>query len=177
MIHESEQLLSIAMALRPYAYDGSEALYQTVYQGIEELYGAPGAVSERVMEVKKELEKAGRIDPRLADTAKRVAETSYLIEDIVTDLRTYLKTVSVDEARLEAVEARIDTLQKLKRKYGGSLEKVIAYLNSIEQELSEIENLTEKIEQTSRELEKRYEALSGLASALSSKRGKRWGSS
>jgi len=146
------------------------ALYQTVYRGIEELYSSPGAVSERVMEVEKSLERAGRIDAQLSETAKKVAETSYLIEDVVSELRAYLKTVSVDETRLEEVEARIDTLQKLKRKYGGTLEKVASYLQSVEQELSEIENLGEKIEQTAQELEERYQKLSRLALELSSKR-------
>lgn len=148
----------------------AETLYQIVYSSIEELYSSQGALVERVMELKKSLETAGLIDSELSGTSKRLAEASFLLEDIVEELRHYLKTIQIDEKRLEQVETRIDSLQKLKRKYGGSLKSISAYLQSIERELSDVENISEKINQAVDKLEKQHQKLSKLVLELTSKR-------
>ena len=58
----------------------------------------------------------------------------------------------MDESFLDTVEARLDTLVKLKRKYGGSLETVLSRLESIDHELSEMGNLSEDIAATEKKL-------------------------
>jgi len=123
----------------------AETLYQIVNGSIEELYGAPGSVIERLLEVKKNLERAGQIDSQLNSGAGSLAESTYHIEDLIDELRSYLKLIQIDEQRLEAVEERLDELNKLKRKFGGSLQAVQSELESIEQELSNVENIGEKI--------------------------------
>ena len=79
----------------------SETLYQTVHGSIEELYGAPGSVIERLLEVKKNLERAGQIDPQLNSRAGSLSESTYLIEDLIEELRSYLRLIQIDEQRLE----------------------------------------------------------------------------
>ena len=123
----------------------AESLYQTVYDSIEALYGAPASVLERLLEVKKNLERAGQIDPPLSSAAGSLAESAYRIEDLIEELRSYLKQIQIDGQRLEAVEERLDALNKLKRKYGGSLEAVQEHLAAIEQELFDVENVSEKM--------------------------------
>ncbi len=148
----------------------AETLYQIVYNSIEELYSSQGAIVERVMELKKNLETAGQIDSRLSGTSMHLSEAIFLLEDSVEELRHYLKTIQFDEERLGKVEERMDTLQKLKRKYGGTLKSVSAYLQSIERELSDVENISEKIKQTTAGLEEQYKKLSRLVLDLTSKR-------
>ncbi|CAB1062604.1 DNA repair protein RecN [Olavius sp. associated proteobacterium Delta 1] len=123
----------------------AEILYQTVHGSIEELYGAPGSVIERLLEVKKNLERAGQIDSQLNAGAGSLEESTYHIEDLIEELRSYLRLIQIDEQRLEDVEERLDQLNKLKRKFGGSLEAVQLQLESIEQELLNVENIGEKI--------------------------------
>ncbi len=106
----------------------SETLYQVVFDGIEALYSGQGAVVEQIATVKKQLDKASQLDPELLPAAKGLNEVSFQIEDLVENLRSYLKTICFDENRLEEVESRLDKLQRLKRKYGGSLESVISHL-------------------------------------------------
>jgi len=127
-------------------------LYQIVHGSIEELYGASGSVTERLSEVRKNLERAGRIESRLQTAADSLAESAYRIEDLIEQLRSYLKLIQMDDQRLEAVEERLDKLNKLKRKYGGSLEAVVSRLAAIEAELSDVENITEKITATEKKL-------------------------
>jgi DNA repair protein RecN (Recombination protein N) len=148
----------------------SEALYQTIHRSIEDLYSSQGAAIERLLEVKKQLEKASQIDPEILPTGARVAHAAFELEDITAELRTYLKNIQINEGRLEVLEARLDTLQKLKRKYGGSLEAAISHLESIDDEISGIEKLSTKISSVEAKLSERHAQLAEWALQLSAKR-------
>ncbi len=147
-----------------------ETLYQAVHDSIEALYNTQGAVVERLVEVRRNLDKVCQIDSELSSAAKGIADTTFQIEDIIEELSNYLKNIQIDETRLEDVEARLDILQKLKRKYGGSLDAVIAHLESIEHELSEVENISDKINATEAKLSELHSQLAKLALKLSEKR-------
>ena len=148
----------------------AETLYQTVYSSIENLYGSSGSVIERILEVKKDLTNAGRIDSHLASKADSLGTVAYQIEDMVEELRSHLNLIEMDEQRLETVEERLDTLNKLKRKYGGSLEAVFSQLESIEQELSKVENISEQIKEVEDNLSKLHSQLKRRSLQLSKKR-------
>lgn len=164
---EDEQLEQERLRLK-----NAEVLYQTVYSSIEELYGASGSVMERLLEVKKNLESAGRIDAQLKSLAESLASTSYQIEALTEELRAHLNLIQIDEQRLEAVEERLDTVNKLKRKYGGSLQGVFSQLEAIEDELSKVENISTQITKIEEKLEKLHEELMRRALELSQKRAK-----
>ncbi len=150
----------------------AETLYRIVHGSIEELYGASGSVIERLSEVKKNLERAGRIDSQLNTGAKSLAESAYHIEDLIEELRSYLKLVQIDEQRLEAVEERLDELNKLKRKYGDALEGVLSQLATIEQGLLNVENISEKITEVKKLIAGLHDRCQELARKLSRKRRK-----
>jgi DNA repair protein RecN (Recombination protein N) len=76
----------------------------------------------------------------------------------------------MDEKQLEAVEERLDILNKLKRKYGGSIEAVFEKLESIEQDLSNVENITEAIRDTESQIGELHTQLNERALTLSRKR-------
>jgi DNA repair protein RecN (Recombination protein N) len=150
----------------------AETLYQTVYSSIEALYGASGSVIERILEVKKNLATAGRIDSQLKTMAESLASTSYQIEDLTEELRAHLNLIQIDDQRLETVEERLDTLNKLKRKYGGSLEAVFSQLETIEDELSKVESISHQIREVEEKLEKLRDQLTARVIELSQKRAK-----
>ena len=145
-------------------------LYQAVQDSIENLYVGSGAVSERLSTIRKTMDKAAQIDPGLASFSTALADTGYRIEDIVESLRTYLLTIETDEGQLEAVEARIDFLHKLKRKYGGSLDAVRARLIEIEKELFDIEHFSGSLEEIRSELTRHHARLCRASTALSNRR-------
>jgi DNA repair protein RecN (Recombination protein N) len=150
----------------------AETLYQTVSESIDALYNASGSVIERLLEVKKSLEKVGQIDPQLKSSAEILADASYRIEDLVEGLRRYLTSIVPDEGRLEAVEERLDTLNKLKRKYGGSIEAVLLKLQDIEKEMNGVENIDAEIAEVERDLAQRHRRLAKACLKLSRKRKK-----
>lgn len=147
VIGEDEELEQERLRLK-----NAEFLYRIVHGGIEELYSTPGSVIERIAEVKRNLEKAAQIDSQLDTVAGSLAESAYRIEDLIEELRSYLNHVQIDEQRLETVEERLDALNKLKRKYGGSLESVKSELAEIEQELSRVENISAKIDKVKKSI-------------------------
>ena len=148
----------------------SEALFQAVQGSIEMLYDSQGAAVEGLLAVKKDLEKASTIDPVLGPKAERIAEAAFHLEDVADELRTYLKNIQMDESRLETVEARLDTLVKLKRKYGNSLEAVLLRLESIDHALSDMGNLSEDIAGTEKNLFELHGKLTDLTHKLSTNR-------
>lgn len=148
----------------------SEVLYQTVYGAIDELYSTQGAIVERLLEVKKQLGQAGQIDPELTGKAEGIAGAAFQIEDIADELRGYLKKIEIDEGRLEEIEARLDILTRLKRKYGGTIESILAHLEFIDGELSNVGNLSERISATEKQISELHDKLAKFALQLSSKR-------
>ena len=150
----------------------AESLYGSVYAAVATLYGEEGAVNEQIGEVRSRLQKSAEIDPALKGAVENLAEMSYRIEDLASDLRGYLSTVHIDEQRLESVEERLDTLTRLKRKYGGSIEAVIQKHSEIQAALSGIENIAERIANTESELAATKEKIAKNAGVLSAERKK-----
>ncbi len=148
----------------------TEMLFQAVQDSIETLYVGSGAVSERLSTIRKTMDKAAQVDPGLTSFSTALADAGFRIEDIVEGLRTYLHTIETDEGRLEAVEARIDLLHKLKRKYGGSLDAVLTRLTEIEKELFDIEHLSGTLEEIQSELASHHARLCQASTALSNHR-------
>lgn len=162
---EDEQLEKERIRLK-----NAEFLYQTVFNGIESLYGSEGSVSEKLVEVKKALEKAASIDGELEPKAGRLAEMVFQFEDVVEGFRRYLSTLVVDEDRLGQVEERLDLINRLKRKYGGSLAAVEVFYKKISTQLSAVENLEQDIAETQAELTKQQARLGELSENLSQER-------
>jgi len=150
-----------------------EALFEAVNSSMEELYSAQGSITERLGIVRKNLNKASLLDPELSSKEAAVAEASYGIEETANSLRAYLAKIETDEKSLEMVEARIDVLNKLKRKYGGSLQAIFKQLDDIRIELSGIDNLSETIDETQKKLGLLHKELAACAKDLSEKRKER----
>jgi len=150
----------------------AETLYGTVFKSVEMLYSADGAAVERLSATQADLEKAGDIDPVLARRAKELSEAVFQVEDVVQELRSYLGTIEVDDKRLEGVEERLDELGRLKKKYGGSLDAVLAFRDSIDGKLADIENLSGAVKKTHAELAALNREVGSQAVKLSEKRTK-----
>ena len=145
-------------------------LIHTVHDGLETLHASPGAASEQLTTVKKAIENAAQLDPDLTGPGKQLGEILFQLEDIIQFLQNYLDRDGSEEGRMEQVEARLDTLNKLKRKYGGSLEAVVEHLSTIGRELQSMDNLDVQIEAVRKQLSEDYDRLTHLARTLSQKR-------
>jgi len=150
----------------------SESLLRIVRGCVEQLYSKNNAVVETLFQMSKEMTRAGDMDEQLMVVAASLENLAYDAEDLVNGLNTYLKDIDLDSQRLETVEARIDLLNKLKRKFGGSLEKVLEYGEEINQRLAEIENIDDTLTEIKADLENRHRELCRLAGELTAGRGR-----
>ena len=120
--------------------DLAQAAYETLYgQGASVLAELRNAASA-VKEIRK-------IDATLKLSAEEMEELYYRIEEAAFTLRDYGSRLSVDPARMEALEERLELLGRLKRKYGGSLDAVMAKQADAETELGNIASVEAEIEQ------------------------------
>jgi DNA repair protein RecN (Recombination protein N) len=148
----------------------AETLYETVQRSIESLYGGSGSALEQLTQVRRDLEKMARFDPALMPRSEACAEIGYRVEDLVDALRAYLKSLDINAGRLEKIEERLDLLNRLKRKYGGSLEAVQAKLAESTADLAAIETLGAEIEASQNLLRELHTRIEKQAFALSKKR-------
>lgn len=160
----------IALEQEKVKLKNGELLYQTAHDTVHELYNAEGSIIEKLTELKKGIEKASRLDPYFNDKLTLLSDVGYQVEDLVTDLRSYLTNVRMDEKRLEAVDERLDTLNRLKRKYGGSIEEVLSHLEVITNEMDGIESIAEKISEIEKQISHTRERLVQVATELSGHR-------
>jgi DNA repair protein RecN (Recombination protein N) len=162
---EDQQLEKERLRLR-----NSENLLQTIQQCVDLLYSSDGAVVERLGHCGKELSRSAQMDDRLQPTADQIHSLSYVVEDLASQLRDYLGHIDMDAGHLEEVEARLDLMNRLKRKYGGTLEKVLDFARDARRQLDEVENIDAVLAQVRQVLQTRHAQLGRLARALSDKR-------
>jgi DNA repair protein RecN (Recombination protein N) len=148
----------------------AQMLIQTVNHCTESLYSAQDSVTDRLGAMHQQLEAAAAIDGDLQAPTERVAELTYQVEDVVEGLRRYLRRVESDGHRLEEVEARLDTLNRLKRKYGKTLDDVFNQYASIQAALSGIESLADQIDALDNRLRQYHERLQTVARDLHARR-------
>lgn len=78
------------------------------------------------------------LDVGIEPTLTRLNDALYVLEDVSSDVRNYAEQVEIDPQRLEVVEERLDLLRRLKRKYGPTLDDVLAHAASIADELAQL---------------------------------------
>lgn len=125
------------------------------------------AVNTPLSVARKNLVQMAAFDPSLAGLAEEVAGNCFQLEDHIQAIRNYVETLASDPARLDAVTARLDLLQRLKRKYGGELDAVIACGREAKQELAELEALDERLACLEKEMRHNETALAEAAALLS----------
>ncbi|KWX00814.1 DNA recombination protein RecN [Carbonactinospora thermoautotrophica] len=116
------------------------------------------------------LEHVRHHDPALAELADRLAEVSYLLSDVATDLASYAENVDADPARLAALQERQATLTGLMRKYGDTIEDVLAWAEQAGKRLADLEGDDERVDELQAEQAELRAELSALAAEISAAR-------
>jgi DNA repair protein RecN (Recombination protein N) len=103
------------------------------------------AVSDLVGQVVQNLLALSRIDPSMEPLSQSAAAAAEMLDDIARDLRDYIEQVEFNPRRLDQVEERLDLVHNLKRKYGGSVEAILAFAVDAHQQLETISHAGERI--------------------------------
>ncbi len=132
--------------------------------------GDDESIIETLSKIKNDLSKAAGYDPKLEDINNDFIAVNESLRDIASYLRDYSQNLNSDEQRLNDIQERLFVLDKLKRKYGGSLEAVQKTYNDASEELSKIEFSTKNIEELTSKINTLKDELMQLAQLISKSR-------
>ncbi len=110
------------------------------------LYASSGAVIENLSEARALGRSLTEIDSSLSPLVEALDSAFFQVEDVSLSLQGYLQKTDSDPRRLEAIEDRLQELSRLKKKYGGDIQHVLALCAEIEQELAGIEEMREELD-------------------------------
>lgn len=132
--------------------------------------GDDGSIIEALAKIRADITKASEYDNKLEDIRSRFLDTVENLKDLSSELRNYSQNLDNDTQRLDEIQERIFNLDKLKRKYGGTLESVLANYNQFCSELSTIEFSTQNIEKLQTEIDTTHNELQRIAEQISEHR-------
>jgi DNA repair protein RecN (Recombination protein N) len=111
-----------------------------------------------------------RLDPSTSTLAEAAEQTGYQLEDLAEQVRNYRDSVEFNPRRLNQVEERLSLIHNLERRYGESIEDVLAFAGRARQELETIEHSGERIAELEAEEERLLREIGCLGSELSQQR-------
>ena len=150
----------------------AERLTDAVNEAWQALTGGDdgeGAVS-LLMEAENQLGEGGRYSDELRELSEKAAQLRCDVDDLAEQVRDLRDTLDFYPGELEELEERLDKLYRLKKKYGGSTEKMLEYLENCRQELDAIQFSEDRITRLEKELEKALEQAKRQGKILSDER-------
>jgi DNA repair protein RecN (Recombination protein N) len=158
-LKEDRTLLTHAKKLMDFAHASGEALYS---EG--------GSAIEKVQRVLNQCREVAAIDPFLSQPMKALESVLIQLEEIALTLRGYSRRVDINPTRLEEIENRLEEIDRLKRKYGPTVEEVLSFKLKIDEALKSFTSDEERLSQLEGLLGPLRQTLNDLAEKLSGER-------
>ena len=134
----------------------AESLRSAASEAVAAVAGAGedgGGASAAVAVAEAALAAQEGVDPALDGLAERARAVTVEVQELAAELRAYAEGIEGEPGRLEQVEERLDTIDRLKRKHGGSIQAVLAHAERCRSEIERIEGGEERTGELERALE------------------------
>ena len=138
------------------------AVYTLLNGNGEEMRGALEALEE----VSTELDTASKYLTEFGGYSEKLSDAYYMLEELGSRARDTLEDADFDPRQLDAIESRLDTIYKLKKKYGNSIAEILEYFERISEEYQSLELSDELTAHLQRELDEANLVLHTVAEAL-----------
>ena len=145
-------------------------LEETASAAYTALYEAPESATAQLRIVTRRLEELARIDEGVTEVLAALQPAAIAVDEAAHVLRRYLGKLEADPGRLDQVEARLAALEKVKRKYGATVEQVLAFLEEVRTQLAAVENSGERRAALRKEVDALSAAYQASAAKLTSLR-------
>ena len=145
-------------------------LKELAHEAHDELQADEQAVLSKLGRIGRTLAELAQIDPAMGDCEQAARESAIPLKELAGRLRDYAERLEADPDRQVAVEDRLDLIQRLKKKYGGSVEAVIDTGRRAQEELQLLGNHHERTAELTARLDDETSRLHRLAQQLSKKR-------
>jgi len=150
--------------------ENSEKLFASTNQLYQVLYEGEGAVFDRLVKARNQLEDLAGID-KVFEEAKNECNSAVVIIDELTKLiQSYNAKIEFNPERLEQIRERLGQLSLLKKKYGGSIDSIIQQREQLRKEFSIAENFESTLRELESAIEQERRKCSAAAQRLSTKR-------
>ena len=150
--------------------ENSEKLKEITGSSYWTMTGDDGSITDALYEIKLSLSKAAGLDNSLEPYESELADIIDRIKALSSSLNNYSSSMENDTARIDEIQERLFLLDKLKRKYGGTLENVIETGNKLREELNGIEFSTKNLEELEMQIIRKEGDLKELALRISEER-------
>jgi DNA repair protein RecN (Recombination protein N) len=148
----------------------AETLHRLLSTAYEAITGADDAASTRLNEAARACEEAGRIDEASRAAFEELNDGIATIEDVASTVRARREAIEFDPVRFEEIEERLALIGQLKRKYGNTIEEILAFSAEREAAIRKITHRDEELARLTKELTALESALREKARALSAAR-------
>ncbi|MCD4536493.1 DNA repair protein RecN [Nocardioides sp. cx-169] len=146
--------------------DTLRAAAETAREALSSEQQAPDALAT-TSAARTALDGVRQHDAEAGELADRLAEVTYLLSDVAADVASYASRIDTDPARLAVVSERRASLTALTRKYGDSLEEVLAWAQEASRRLLDLDSTDDRIAELKAERETLRTQLAGAAAELS----------
>ncbi len=148
----------------------AEKIYGAAMAAYDALYESDGSAASSMRTAARQVEELARYDPRFQETVAALESARATVEDVGATLRDYAGGIDASPQRLAVIEDRLALLDRLKRKYGQTLDEVIAFGAEAARKLNDVENRDEALKGLRQELARAAGEYLAAARALSKKR-------
>jgi DNA repair protein RecN (Recombination protein N) len=148
----------------------AEKIYNAAMIAFDLLYEGSGSTASSLRAAQKQVEELARYEPKFQDALAALESARISVEDVGATVRDYAGGIHASPEHLAQVEDRLALLDRLKRKYGPTLDDVIQFGAEVARKLSEVENKDEILKQLKAELAQAEKAYLATARELSKKR-------
>ncbi len=148
----------------------AEKIYNAAMHAFDLLYEGDASTSASLRAAQKQIEELARYEPKFQEALGALESARISIQDVGATVRDYAGGIQSSPEHLAEVEDRLALLDRLKRKYGPTLDEVIAFGEDVHRKLSEVENKDEILRQLRADLSKAADEYLRAARALSKKR-------
>lgn len=150
--------------------ENAEKLKELTGSSYWAINGDDGSILEALAKIKVDLSKAAGFDSSLEEVNQQFIDAVENLKDLSSTLREYSQNLDNDTERLNEIQERLFIFDKLKRKYGGTLESVLQNYEQFSNELSTIEFSTQNIDKLEQEISKSKAELTEIASKITENR-------
>lgn len=148
----------------------SQQLGDVADQLHELLYAGEQSVLSQLASARKLVSRMETIDAAVGDWARSVDDAVVPLRELAAQVRHYRDQVEANPARLAEIEQRLDRLQRLTKKYGGSLDAVLVLQESLRAQLDQLDTAETQLQELTRAVEEGRRKLSDVSERLTRKR-------
>jgi DNA repair protein RecN (Recombination protein N) len=141
-------------------------------QAFTALYEGERSVLDQLGEVTQWIHELAQIDAQGESWLPGLETATIALREITDNLRDYRSQMEYDPERMEVIDNRLAGLQRLKKKYGKSIEDLVELTGTLEQDLALLQHGEEQVAQWQAEVTRRYEMMKAVAQDLSARRKK-----